>query len=150
MATRSAYNAVMRQGADLVARLFAGQGSPITHMGVGTNASPESDSYDTAGLTTQGLAGETSAPISPEAFVITPDAERRVMRVRVRATLPPAAAVTTGEDGGSIREAGLLSQSEDGTVLYNRVTFDPISKGDDHELTLFWEVTFPYGDLTFM
>jgi hypothetical protein len=27
------------------------------------------------------------------------------------------------------------------------VVFPTISKGDDHELTLFWEVSFPYGDL---
>jgi hypothetical protein len=32
-------------------------------------------------------------------------------------------------------------------VLYNRVTFAPVQKADDHDLTLFWEVSFPYGDL---
>jgi hypothetical protein len=35
-------------------------------------------------------------------------------------------------------------------ILYNRVTFAPIQKGDDHELTLFWEITFPYGDLQWL
>ena len=33
------------------------------------------------------------------------------------------------------------------TVLYNRVIFSPINKDGSHELTLFWEITFPYGDL---
>ena len=35
-------------------------------------------------------------------------------------------------------------------MLYNRVTFAPVTKGDDHELTLFWEVEFPFGDLQWL
>jgi hypothetical protein len=46
-----------------------------------------------------------------------------------------------------VREAGLISRNGGAAVLYNRVTFAPISKGNDHELTLFWEINFPYGDL---
>jgi hypothetical protein len=30
------------------------------------------------------------------------------------------------------------------------VVFAPVDKGDDHELTLFWEVEFPYGDLQWL
>jgi hypothetical protein len=70
------------------------------------------------------------------------------VRVRIRATLPPPAAV------GRIREAGLLARPEGGDgstdVLYNRVTFAPIDKRDDHELTMFWEVEFPFGDLQWL
>jgi hypothetical protein len=51
---------------------------------------------------------------------------------------------------GTIREAALLSRSGDNATLYNRVTFAPIQKTDDHELTLFWEIGFPYGDLQWL
>jgi len=146
---READNAVMRGGAELLARLFAGSaGKPITHMGVGTSDKPESETFATEKLTAGGggdpadaLQGATEAPIPPEAFTVETDETRRLVRVRVRATLPPEAAQ------GTVREAGLLSRDGDAVALYNRVTFAPIRKAGDHELTMFWEVTFPYGDL---
>jgi hypothetical protein len=139
---REAENAVMQAGATLIAQLFSGSGSAITHMGVGTSDAPESDAFATAALTGDGLAGDTEAAIPADAFVAPfVDEVHRVVRVKVRTTLPPLAAV------GTVREAGLLSHGDGDPVLYNRVTFSPIEKGDDHELTMFWEVTFPYGDL---
>jgi hypothetical protein len=147
---RDGYNSVMRAGAELVARLFAGQGQAITHMGVGISDTPETDAFATTGLSNDvagrtPLTGGTEAAIPPEAFSIDPpDEGKRLVRVRVRATLPTTAAV------GVVREAGLLSRSGDAAVLYNRVTFSPITKGNDHELTMFWEVSFPYGDLQWL
>ena len=145
---READNAVMQAGAGLIADLFAGRGVAITHMGVGTSDAPESDDFNTAALTvgTSGgqpeLTGATEAPIPPEAFLPPAvDTTHRVVRVRIRATLPPEAAV------GTVREAGLLARSDAGATLYNRITFAPLPKGADHELTLFWEISFPYGDL---
>ena len=134
---RDACNAVLQGGAGLLARLFAGQGSGITHMGVGTSDVPESETFGTTSL-----AGVTEVPIPADAFQIdAPDPVKRVVRVRVRGTVPATEAV------GTIREAALVARSGDATTLYNRVVFAPIEKGDDHELTLFWEVGFPYGDL---
>jgi hypothetical protein len=150
VASRRADNSVMRGGAELVARLFAGTGAPITHMGVGTSDAPESDTFERDGLAnnadagTDPLTGDTETAIPPEAFAISTDPTRRVVLVRLRATLPPTAAV------GTVREAGLLSRGQGDPVLYNRVTFAPLDKGDDHDLTLFWEVTFPYGDLQWL
>lgn len=145
---RQAHNAVMKAGAQLIADLFAGKGNPITHMGVGTSDTPESDSFSTANLTNEvvgdqpALTGDTDVALTPDAFFAPEiDESRRLVRVRVRGTLPPAAAI------GTVREAGLLSKKDATVVLYNRVTFAPINKGNDHELTLFWDVTFPYGDL---
>lgn len=146
---RREHNAVMESGAQLVADLFSGFGDGITHMGVGTNGQAPDDVAVSA-LTNQAdgdqpaLTGDTTAPIPSVAFSTTVMAEKRVVRLRVRGTLPEAAAV------GTIREAGLLSVSDDETVLYNRVVFAPISKGDDHELTLFWEIDFPFGDLRWL
>jgi hypothetical protein len=147
---REARNAVMRGGAELIARLFAGQGTPITHMGVGTSNEPESEEYTTTALRNeavgdgQPLESPTEAPIPPEAFTFKVDQARRMVRVRVRGTLPAAAAV------GTVREAGLIARSSESSILYNRVTFAPIVKGNDHELTMFWEITFPYGDLQWL
>jgi hypothetical protein len=147
LAVREAHNAVMRNGARLIAQLFAGQGAGITHMGVGTSSAPESEDFATEGLSndTVGdlvpLQSPTEAELPPEAFTIELDETQRVVRVRVRGTLPPSAAV------GTVREAGLISRSGETAILYNRVIFASMVKGDDHELTLFWEVTFPYGDL---
>ncbi len=148
-ARRRAANTVLQSGAEMIAGLFSGTGTGITHMGVGvSDADPEST--EVAGLEPgptdgiPGLEGATAAPIAPEAFAIEPDPGRRLVRVRVRATLPADAAV------GVVREAGLLARGEAGDVLYNRVTFAPVDKGDDHELTMFWEVEFPFGDLQWL
>ncbi|HLF78904.1 MAG TPA: hypothetical protein VJB57_15605 [Dehalococcoidia bacterium] len=145
LAVRESNNAVMQAGARLVAELFAGRGTGITHMGVGTSDRAESESYNTLTLTNDAAAplqGATEAALPEDAFsAIELDETQRVMRIRVRGTLPPAAAI------GFVREAGLIARSGDTSVLYNRVTFAPLEKKDDHELTMFWEVTFPYGDL---
>ncbi len=148
LAERHAHNTVMASGAQLIAALFSGSGRPVTHMAVGTSDADADDVTITA-LTNDDangapLAGETTAALPATAFTTTTIPERRVVRVRVRGTLPAAAAV------GAIREAGLMSVSDNGTVLYNRVVFAPIEKGADHELTLFWDVDFPFGDLQWL
>jgi hypothetical protein len=146
LADREASNSVMQDGARLLAELFAGSGAPpITHMGVGTSDAPESDKFSTTGLAAGDLQGGTEAPIVKEAFAVQPpDETHRVVKVRVRGTLASAQGV------GTIREAGLLARNDQNTFLYNRVTFAPIDKQDDHELTMFWEVSFPYGDLQWL
>jgi len=150
VAERHAWNSVMRSGAGLVGQLFSGGGKGITHMAVGTSDAPESGDFTTTELANSdgaggpGLVGATEAEIAGGSFTTTVDESKRLVRVRVRATLPAAAAV------GRVREAGLVSRDDDGAVLYNRVTFAPIGKGDDHELTMFWEVGFPYGDLQWL
>jgi hypothetical protein len=145
---REAHNAVMQGGARLMAELFAGRSSGITHMMVGTSDTPESDEFSTTALSNDPgapLVEPVEALISPGAFSEPElDETRRLVRIRVRGTLPPEAGV------GTVREAGLVSRSGDTSTLYNRVTFAPLQKGSDHELTLFWEITFPYGDLQWL
>lgn len=140
IAVREAANSVLRTGAGLMGRLFAGQGGAITHMAVGSSDSPETEAFATTALT-----DVTEVALAAEAFQIDPpDPVKRVVRVRVRGTVPAPDAV------GTIREAALLARNEAGATLYNRVTFAPIEKTADHELTLFWEVGFPYGDLQWL
>lgn len=146
IAERLGHNTVMASGAQMVASLFAGTGVPVTHMAVGISGAAPEDTSLTA-LTNSGdeaLSGEVIAPVAPASIRFETDDVRRLVRVFMRATLPNAAAV------GTIREAGLIARrpDPDGDALYNRVTFAPIVKADDHELTLFWEVEFPFGDLS--
>lgn len=146
IAERRTRNTVMESGAQIVASLFAGTGVPVTHMAVGISDATPEDTALTA-LTNTGdeaLTGETVGPVAPGSIRFETDQVRRVVRVFMRATLPNAAAV------GTIREAGLIARrpDPDGDTLYNRVTFAPVVKADDHELTLFWEVEFPFGDLS--
>jgi hypothetical protein len=155
VAERRATNTVMRSGAAIVAELFLGQGQPVTHMAVGVSDADPDDTGRTA-LSNEAfgsdppLTGATRAQVSPGSIVFDTDDVKRQVRVRMRATLPNDASV------GKIREAGLVAlvpaadPADPPTErLYNRVTFAPIEKGDDHELTLFWEVEFPFGDLSF-
>jgi hypothetical protein len=140
LGVRQAKNSVLQSGAGLLAHLFARQGAGITHMAVGTSDAPETEAFSTTAL-----AGATEVAIAPDAFQIDPpDTVKRVVRVRVRGTVPAAAAV------GTLREAALLARDGDNVQLYNRVIFAPIDKAGDHELTLFWEVGFPYGDLQWL
>jgi hypothetical protein len=155
VAERRAHNAVLQAGGNLVARLFAGQlAAGITHMGVGTSDTPETDRYATAALSNpdglDALVGGTEAAIPADQIAVQPpDETARTVKVRLRGTLPAGVGV------GTIREAGLLCRAAapgpdapaPAPVLYNRVVFAPLTKGNDHDLTLFWEVTFPYGDL---
>jgi len=151
LGVRRGRNTVVEGGARIVAELFAGQGGPISHMGVGTSdRGPEDVGVEVLRNEAVGesppLEGATTTPVSPGSIRIETDAVRRLVTVRLRATLPAEAAV------GRIREAGLLQRTipEGGDPqdrLYNRVVFAPFDKGDDHELTLFWEVDFPFGDL---
>ena len=141
VATRDEHNAVLRGGAELLARLFAGQGARITHMAIGTSDAPEGDAFGTTALT-----GALEVPIAADAFRIDPpDPVKRVVRVRVRATVPAAQDIAD-----PVREAALVSRTGAAATLYNRVVFAPIQKTTDHELTLFWEVGFPFGDLQWL
>lgn len=146
---RTAGNTVLQSGGRIIADLFAGAGAPITHMGVGTSDDEPGSVSVTAlanddGSGQPGLTGATATAIPAAAFRIELDEPRRRVVVRIRATLPDAAAV------GTLREAGLLSRRDGGDVLYNRVVFPPVEKGDDHDLSLFWEVEFPFGDLQWL
>ena len=147
--TRAAHNTVLQTGGRLIADLFTGAGGPITHMAVGTSeADPTSVAVAALGNDDgqggPGITGDTAAEIPPDAFAITLDEERSRVLVKVRATLPNAAGV------GILREAALMSRQGATDVLYNRVVFSALSKDADHDLTLFWEIEFPFGDLQWL
>jgi hypothetical protein len=152
LARRRAHNTVVRSGAELVGALFAGSVlTPVNGMGVGTNAVPLSAPYELAALTTtddsgQPLAGVTAVAIAPtDVKVETLTNEQRVL-VSVRAVLPKEAALSHDQGTSFLAEAALGVLAGDKlSKIYNRVVFDPVPKGKDHELALYWEISFPYG-----
>ncbi|GFG52575.1 hypothetical protein [Mycolicibacterium agri] len=149
LATRAAHNTVLRTGGRLIADLFSGGGAPITHMAVGTSDADPTSVAVTAlgnddGTGQPGITGDTATEIPSEAFEVDVDEPHNRVLVKVRATLADAAGV------GTLREAALMSRQNGNDVLYNRVVFPPITKGNDHDLTLFWEIEFPFGDLQWL
>ena len=146
-AIRRASNSVMQAGAQFIAQLFAGTGKGITHMGVGINDTPESDSFSTTALSNDAgsgndpLTGAVEAVIAADAFQIELDETRRVVRVRVRGTMPADAAV------GTVREAGLISHNGSKTVLYNRVLF-PSQQGKRSRIDVVLGNQFPVWRFT--
>lgn len=152
-ARRRASNTVFLTGATLVGELFAGQAAtPVNGMGVGTNPEPSGPPYDAVQLDTNDeggtpLTGPVVVALVGEDVTIGPADELRV-RVLIRGVIPAEGAQAV--DGGPVRiaEAALGVLSTEGTALdriYNRVTFEPVPKEADHELSLYWEVFFPYG-----
>lgn len=149
-ARRRAHNAVLAGGAELIAELFrGGAGGPINRMAVGANPAPEVPPFTTTELAaaapdTGELTGPRDVEIGPEAFTVTVQPDQRRVVVAARVVLP------AGDDTalkGPVAESALLHQAPDGTRrLYNRVTFEPVEKRSEQELSLYWEVGFPFGD----
>jgi hypothetical protein len=136
-AERSARNVVLRQGASIVAKLFAGtaEGSPITRVQVGFGR--ESATPETTTLTPPSVAAAPEAlrtDIPKEAFSIVSDGPNSVV-VAVSAVFKPSVQLD------DVSEAGLMA----GDLLYNQVVFEPVTLRTGQDVTFFWEVDFPFG-----
>lgn len=160
-----ARNTVVRSGAELVGSLFVGSlfggtiPTPVNGMAIGTNPEALSAPYELSSLGQTDRAGRTL--VGPTAVAISGDdvkveplpAEHRV-RVSIRGIIP-AAAPPPGQPfvPADIAEAALGVLAPAGppgtpaalAKVYNRVVFDPIPQSQDHELALYWEISFPYG-----
>lgn len=134
-------NRIVTSGRRLVAQLFGGinasGAAPVTHMAVGTGAATTED-------TQSSLRNERfRKPINRitetdyEEFV---DPATDVRRVRVQLSTE----LDFDEANGSeeLREAAILSVSDEQSILYNRVVFAPVTKTDAFQLTLLWEIVF--------
>jgi len=134
-------NRIVTSGRTLVAQLFAGIGGgvppgQVTHMGVGTDATPPNDSD-----------AELKAERAPRRTISSVDyseisegsGSSEVKRVRARLT----AVFDFGDANGTepLREAGIFT-AESAGVMYNRVVFEPVTKTDAFKLTLLWDVVF--------
>lgn len=137
VAERRADNLVLRQGANIVADLFAGKADarPINRVQVGFGREA-ADAQATAltpspdGVPPDALRG----PVTPDAFTIKTD-KPGVVQVSVVTVFRP----TT--DLKEVTEAGLMADER----LYNHVVFEPLTLREGQDITFFWEVDFPYG-----
>lgn len=135
----AASNIVLRQGAELVARLFAGADGGLAVDAVGV------------GFGTEGAQVTATALVPPPAEAgIAPAALRSpltaadfsfdaagdgLVRVFIGSTFSPTV------DLIDVTEAGLLA----GPSLYNQVVFDPVDLRVGQDVTFFWEIDFPFG-----
>ena len=129
----AAHNDITIHGRNLVARLFnpdqvGADIKRVTKIGLGSSQA----TFDPRQTALGQRVGETPiVRIEPVEIVDTSGRPRMILRL-------------TGELGeddlnAELREAGLFTA--DG-VMYNRVTFDTITKSNQFKLTLVWEITF--------
>jgi hypothetical protein len=137
LTTRSAHNLVLRVGAGLIAKLFAGAPSAVAVNQVRVGFAKEAASTEVTALTPPegNISPENLAsPIQPQDFTIIAD-QPRAVRVLVSATFNPKVELM------NVSEAGLMA----GDVLYNQVVFEPVTLRPGQNVTFFWEIDFPFG-----
>lgn len=135
---REARNIVLRGGAELIARRFAGvEGTgPVDRVRVGFGQEAASADSTTltvpAELNVPAAALETALPAS--AFTIVSD-RPGVVAVSVSAVFAPTV------DLADVTEAALASADR----LYNQVVFEPVQLRVGQNVTFFWQIEFPFG-----
>ena len=133
---RTHHNRIVRSGRQLVAQLFAGvEGTPpskVTHMAVGTGKDEAKD--DQVGLQAERARNPVGKPVYTE---IVDDKGVKRIKVSLQSVFD------FGEANGTepLCEAGLFTAKSEGTI-YNRVTFDPVTKAPTFKLTLIWDIVF--------
>ncbi len=136
---RVASNDITIHGRSLVARLFNGtlEAEPprVSRMCVGGSGDPFDPQSNALG------APIDCVPItSVEETTVTDAAGKPRRRLRITGELG------TAQCNGELREAGLFTpQPRSGaatSVMYNRVTFKPINKTPEFQLTLVWDIIF--------
>lgn len=136
---RVAHNDITLAGRQLVARLFNGtvqeQVPRVSRMCVGG-----SDVGFKADQTALGAAIGCVPIDSVEESTVNDSDSRPRKRLRITGELG------TGQCNGELREAGLFTAKNDrdpaAEVMYNRVTFKPINKSPEFQLTLVWDILF--------
>jgi hypothetical protein len=137
VARRDAANAVLRGGAELVARRLSGLDSqPISAVAVGFGT--EVADLGATALTPPADAGipaaALSSPITPTDVTVQTGRPDTVLLSLATAFHPT---VTLPD----VTEAGLLA----GERLYNQVVFEPVTLAAEHDVTFFWQIEFPFG-----
>jgi hypothetical protein len=134
---RSYHNRIVKTGRLLVAQMFGGvsdgsQLGKISHIAVGIGGD-KPDDKQTA------LVKERSPRRPVDKPTYSDLADRDTQRVKVSLTATFDYNDANGPE--PLQEAALFN-AETGGVMYNRVTFDPVTKSNAFKLTLLWEVVF--------
>ena len=137
VAERSYHNRIVKSGRLLLAQMFGGvsDGSKlniISHIAVGTGGD-KPDDKQTA------LAKERGPrrPLDKPSYSDLVDRDTQRVKVSLTATFD----YNDANGPEPLQEAGLFNADSAG-VMYNRVTFDPVTKSNAFKLTLLWEVVF--------
>jgi hypothetical protein len=134
-------NRIVTSGRRMVAQMFGGvpSGTPpskVSHMAVGEDGTAPADG-DT-GLRAQRAGRKPIGEVTYEEFD-EPIEGGSIRRIRARLT----AEFDFGEANGDepLREAGVFNAATGG-VMYNRVTFQEVTKTGAFKLTLLWDIVF--------
>lgn len=136
---RVAHNDITLAGRQLVARLFNGtvqeQVPRVSRMCVGSSGEAFNAEKNALGA----VIG--CVPIdSVEESTVADSSSRQRKRLRITGELG------TTQCNGELREAGLFTARNErdpaAEVMYNRVTFAPINKSPEFQLTLVWDILF--------
>lgn len=135
---RHACNIVLRQGAAIVANLFSGQAGAVAINNVQVGFGQEGATAETNALVPPDDATIPAtaliSAIAPSDFTVVTDKPDGV-QVLVSSVFKPTLLLT------DVTEAGLLA----GDKLYNQVVFEPVTLRPGQDVTLFWEIDFPFG-----
>ena len=137
VALRRVNNIVLRQGAAIIAGLFAGQtgAAPINRIRVGFGTEGGDPSLTGLAPPDPPIGPEhLETSLGPEAFQVDATGPRAV-KVSIQAVFKPTANLE------GVTEAGLVA----GDKLYNQVVFEPVDLRVGQDVTFFWEVDFPFG-----
>jgi hypothetical protein len=138
VAERRACNLVLRQGAAVIAGLFAGTAGAVPIDRIKVGFATETATAELTALTPP--AGGTIAaealvsPIAAADFKVVTDGPAAV-QVLVSSVFRPSVELK------DVTEAGLLA----GDRLYNQVVFEPVTLRPGQDVTFFWEIDFPFG-----
>jgi hypothetical protein len=137
VAERRATNMVLRNGAVIIAKLFAGANgaTPINQIQLGFAS--DSGTANLTALTPPDPpipVASLRSPLKPENFHIATDQPGEV-QVSISAVFHPTLELK------DVTEAGLLA----GDDLYNQVVFEPLTLQPNQDITFFWQVNFPFG-----
>lgn len=136
---RVAHNDITIHGRSLVARLFNAtvetEVPRVSRMCVGSNG----DAFDAQKNALGAVVGCVPIAAVEEATVTDAGSKPR-RRLRITGELG------TGQGNGELREAGLFTAASERDpsqeIMYNRVTFKPINKSPEFQLTLVWDILF--------
>lgn len=128
---RKADNLITNAGRELLGRLWTGGvqlDASSMAIAIGTGDAPEKVEDIALAARVAAAAASAAAPV----------ADGAQMKVTVTATHKGAELTGTQK----VCEAGIELKVAGGTVLYNRVTFPPINRTPNLDMTLSWEVLF--------
>ena len=138
LAERRTRNIVLRQGAAIIANLFAGQATAVAINSIQVGFGQDGATAETTTLVAPDDATIPAAAllsaITPADFSVVTDKPSGV-QVLVSSVFKPTVVLT------DVTEAGLLA----GDKLYNQVVFEPVTLRPGQDVTFFWEIDFPFG-----